>query len=47
MDPDLKSIKFFFYVGNTISEERKQQLVALAYATAREQQLYPQEILIR
>jgi hypothetical protein len=40
-------VKFFFYVGNTISTERKQKLVALAYATARDQQVAPTAILIR
>jgi len=38
---------FFFYKGNTISPERKQALVALAYATARDQQVAPKAILIR
>ncbi|WQF81933.1 hypothetical protein CDEST_06947 [Colletotrichum destructivum] len=27
-------VRYFFYVGNTISKQRKQSLVALAYATA-------------
>ncbi|KAF2850917.1 hypothetical protein T440DRAFT_423722 [Plenodomus tracheiphilus IPT5] len=40
-------VKYFFYAGNTISKQRKQALVALAYATARDQQLAPQAILIR
>lgn len=40
-------VKFFFYVGNTINTERKQKLVTLAYATARDQQVAPTAILIR
>ncbi|KAI0415332.1 hypothetical protein F5X98DRAFT_365280 [Xylaria grammica] len=40
-------VRFFFYAHNTISKPRKQALVALAYATARDQLLAPKEILIR
>ncbi|KAL1973783.1 hypothetical protein VTN31DRAFT_5343 [Thermomyces dupontii] len=40
-------VRFFFYAGNTISPSRKKALVALAYATARDQQLAPKAILIR
>ncbi|RAK95375.1 uncharacterized protein BO80DRAFT_264104 [Aspergillus ibericus CBS 121593] len=40
-------VRFFFYEGNTISAVRKKALVALAYATARDQQLAPRAILIR
>lgn len=40
-------VKYFFYAGNTISKQRKESLVALAYATACDQQLAPQAILIR
>jgi hypothetical protein len=40
-------VRYFFYAGNTIQKQRKQELVALAYATARDQQLDPKEILIR
>ena len=40
-------VKYFFYAGNTISKQRKQSLVALAYATAQDKQLAPQAILIR
>lgn len=40
-------MKFFFYVGNTISPDRKRKLVALAYATARDQRVAPAVILIR
>jgi hypothetical protein len=32
-------VKYFFYAGNTISKQRKQSLVTLAYATAGDQQL--------
>lgn len=40
-------VKYFFYTGNTIAPDRKKALVALAYATARDQQLAPKAILIR
>lgn len=40
-------VKYFFYAGNTISPDRKRQLVALAYATARDQKLAPKAVLIR
>lgn len=40
-------VKIFFYDGNTISAARKQALVALAYATARNRLLAPKAILIR
>ncbi|KAJ5485475.1 hypothetical protein N7539_005463 [Penicillium diatomitis] len=40
-------VRIFFYSGNTISAERKKSLVALAYATARDQLLAPKAILIR
>lgn len=40
-------VKYFFYAGNTIAPDRKKVLVALAYATARDQQLAPKAILIR
>ncbi|KAF7182863.1 hypothetical protein CNMCM7691_002607 [Aspergillus felis] len=40
-------VRYFFYAGNTISPDRKKALVALAYATARDQQLAPKAILIR
>lgn len=40
-------VKYFFYVGNTISKQRKESLVALAYATARDQKLAPKAVLIR
>lgn len=40
-------VRIFFYGGNTISPERKRSLVALAYATARDQLLAPKAILIR
>jgi hypothetical protein len=40
-------VKYFFYLGNTISPDRKAALVALAYATARDQELAPKAILIR
>lgn len=40
-------VRYFFYAGNTISADRKKALVALAYATARDQQLAPKAILIR
>ncbi|EEQ34592.1 hypothetical protein McanMca71_002445 [Microsporum canis] len=39
--------RYFFYVGNTIKAETKTALVALAYATARTEQLAPEAILIR
>lgn len=40
-------VRIYFYGGNTISAERKRSLVALAYATARDQLLAPKAILIR
>ncbi|KXX76394.1 hypothetical protein MMYC01_207304 [Madurella mycetomatis] len=40
-------VRYFFYAGNTITKQRKQALVALAYATARDLQLAPKAILIR
>ncbi|KAK2005683.1 hypothetical protein LZ32DRAFT_596750 [Colletotrichum eremochloae] len=40
-------VRYFFYAGNTISKQRKKALVALAYATARDQKLAPKAILIR
>lgn len=40
-------VKYFFYAGNTISADRQKALVSLAYATARDQQLAPEAILIR
>lgn len=40
-------IRYFFYAGNTISPDRKRKLIALAYATARDQKLAPKAILIR
>ncbi|RAL00787.1 uncharacterized protein BO80DRAFT_382110, partial [Aspergillus ibericus CBS 121593] len=40
-------VRIFFYNGNNLSLERKRALVALAYATARDQLLAPKEILIR
>ncbi|KAL6709555.1 hypothetical protein ACN47E_001490 [Coniothyrium glycines] len=40
-------VRFFFYTDNSISIARKQALVALAYATARDQLLMPKAILIR
>ncbi|OJD23310.1 hypothetical protein ACJ73_05334 [Blastomyces percursus] len=40
-------VRYFFYAGNTISSSRKKTLVALAYATARDQKLAPKAILIR
>jgi len=40
-------VRYLFYAGNTISKQRKQALVALAYATARDQMLTPKAILIR
>jgi hypothetical protein len=40
-------VRYFFYAGNTISKQRKQSLIALAYATARDQKLAPRAILIR
>ncbi|KAF9885155.1 hypothetical protein FE257_000681 [Aspergillus nanangensis] len=40
-------VRYFFYAGNTISPDRRKALVALAYATARDQQLAPKAILIR
>lgn len=39
--------RIFFYQRNTISPDRKKALVALAYATARDQLLAPKAILIR
>jgi hypothetical protein len=40
-------VRYFFYAGNTIKKQCKQELVTLTYATARDQQLCPKEILIR
>lgn len=40
-------VRYFFYAGTTIKESRKQALIALAYATAREQYIAPKAILIR
>lgn len=40
-------VKYFFYVGNTISKQRKEALVALVYLTARDQKLAPTAILVR
>ncbi|KAK2762654.1 hypothetical protein FQN54_000827 [Arachnomyces sp. PD_36] len=40
-------VKYYFYVGHTISPERRKALVALAYSTARDQKLAPKAILIR
>ncbi|KAL1859078.1 hypothetical protein VTK73DRAFT_7597 [Phialemonium thermophilum] len=40
-------VRYFFYSGNTIRADRKEKLVALAYATARDQHLAPKAILIR
>ncbi|OAT09727.1 hypothetical protein, variant 2 [Blastomyces gilchristii SLH14081] len=40
-------VRYFFYAGNTISSSQKKTLVALAYATARDQKLAPKAILIR
>ncbi|KAF2227266.1 hypothetical protein BDZ85DRAFT_1356 [Elsinoe ampelina] len=40
-------VKYFFYARNSIPRSRKDKLVALAYAAARDQQLHPKEILIR
>ncbi|EEQ87678.1 uncharacterized protein BDCG_02798 [Blastomyces dermatitidis ER-3] len=42
-----KFVRYFFYAGNTISSSQKKTLVALAYATARDQKLAPKAILIR
>lgn len=39
-------VRIFFYSGNTISAERKKSLVALAYATARDQLLAPKAIIL-
>lgn len=33
-------VQIFFYIGNTISDERKRRLVDLAYATAQDQLLH-------
>ncbi|OJJ45153.1 hypothetical protein ASPZODRAFT_100375 [Penicilliopsis zonata CBS 506.65] len=41
-------VKYFFYRGFVPkTEERARQLITLAYQTARDQKLYPKEILIR
>ncbi|QSS49027.1 hypothetical protein I7I53_09274 [Histoplasma capsulatum var. duboisii H88] len=40
-------VRYFFYAGNKISSSRKKTLVALAYATARDQILAPKAILIQ
>ncbi|KAK2801135.1 hypothetical protein FQN50_007864 [Emmonsiellopsis sp. PD_5] len=40
-------VRFFFYANNTISPSRKSALVALAYATARDQKLAPKAVLVR
>ncbi|KAE8356758.1 hypothetical protein BDV28DRAFT_154436 [Aspergillus coremiiformis] len=40
-------VKYFFYFDNKISLDQKKPLVALAYATARDQSLAPKAILIR
>ncbi|PVH93026.1 hypothetical protein DM02DRAFT_542361 [Periconia macrospinosa] len=40
-------VRFFFYRGMTISAERQQKLVGLAYATAQSQGIAPTAILIR
>ncbi|KAJ5929303.1 hypothetical protein N7454_007151 [Penicillium verhagenii] len=40
-------VRIFFYRGNTISDEHKQGLVALAFATARDQLVESKAILVR
>ncbi|PWY91864.1 hypothetical protein BO94DRAFT_533310 [Aspergillus sclerotioniger CBS 115572] len=40
-------VRYYFYGGFRLSPERKKALVALAYATARDQKLAPKAILIR
>ncbi|ODA83066.1 hypothetical protein RJ55_01575 [Drechmeria coniospora] len=40
-------VRYFFYLGNGIKADRKKALVALAYATARDQKLAPKMISIR
>ncbi|KAL2369196.1 hypothetical protein RJ035_005401 [Blastomyces gilchristii] len=40
-------VRYFFYAGNTISSSQKKTLIALAYATARDQKLAPKAILIQ
>ncbi|KAJ5188448.1 hypothetical protein N7472_007462 [Penicillium cf. griseofulvum] len=41
-------VKYYFYKGMLPkTEERKRQLIALAYQTARDRKLYPKAVLIR
>ncbi|PYI30887.1 hypothetical protein BP00DRAFT_475895 [Aspergillus indologenus CBS 114.80] len=43
----INMVRYFFYGGTNIGSRRKNALVALAYATARDLELAPKAVLIR
>ncbi|VZH87869.1 unnamed protein product [Fusarium fujikuroi] len=44
----INTVKYFFHKGNVpCTEAQRQRLIALAYQTARSQELYPKEVFIR